>query len=54
MEKTGESKTNAEKYLDAVDGDLRAALTSWITAPFGCDYDQLFPRGVSSVTSFSQ
>lgn len=44
MDKTGETRLMAEKYLDAAEGDLKTALIQWIETPFGVHFPDLYPR----------
>lgn len=44
MDKTGEGRLTAEKYLAVAEGDLKAALLQWIETPFGVHFPNLYPK----------
>lgn len=44
MERTKESKTTVEQYLDASKGNLTEAFKAWMQASTGRDYDALYPK----------
>lgn len=54
MDKTGEARLVAEKYLDAAGGDLKTALIKWIETPFGVHFPNLYPKPASLADLLSE